>query len=90
MEFQSHAVASHILHHCIAVLFHMVMDGLAHVSQISPWLHLLESLFHRFPGDAHQLLLFRSHIPDHKHTGGIGIIAVEDGGHIHVDDIALL
>ena len=90
MEFQADPVSAEFPDNRVPVTFCMFLNNSAYVSEKTPRLCGLDAFFQTFFRDTHQFLAIFRNFPDHEHTGGIGIIAVEDGGHIHVDDIALL
>ena len=65
------------------------MHRLAHVADGLPGLYFFQSGLNTLAGDFHQLLLFRRGLPDDEHPGGVGIVAVQNGGAVHIDDVAL-
>lgn len=89
MELHAHAVAAHFPDDGVAVFPRQPVNRFAHIAQGFPWLYLVQPGLNALPGDFHQLLLLRRGFPDDEHPGGVGIIAVQNGGAVHVDDIAL-
>ena len=74
----------------IVVLVSMFLDGLAYLVDAVPRLGSLHANLQALLGDTHQLLFLRRGLTDDKHSRSIGIVTVEDGRKINVDDIALL
>ena len=90
MEFQAASVSADLPDHRIAVLHGMLVDRIAHVAQESPRLYMLKADLHALLGDLDQALSLFRYIADHEHAGRIGKVAVQDGGAVHVDDVAVL
>ena len=68
----------------------MFIDRSAYVAQKAPGFDLLEAELDALLGYPHQLFGFLADLPDAEHTGGVGVVAVIDGGDVDVDDVALL
>ena len=90
VELAAHAMSTEIAHHSITVFLAVLLDSMTDVAHKTVWLGSFSTDFEAFLGHSHQLLLLWSRLTDDKHTGSVGIIAVHDGSHIHIDDIALL
>ena len=89
MELHAHAVAAHFPDDGIAVLPGQAVHRFAHVADGLPGLYFFQSGLNTLAGDFHQLLLFRRGLPDDEHPGGVGIVAVQNGGAVYIDDVAL-
>ncbi len=82
-------MAAELSHHRVAVGLRVLVHRGAHIAQMAPGLHGLQALFHGFLGHAHQVGGFGRYLADAEHAGGIGEVAVQDGGAVHVHDVAL-
>ena len=67
----------------------MLLYGMTYVTHEAVWLGGLHAYLQALLGHAHQLLLLGSGLAHDEHAGGIGIIAVENGGEVYIDYIAL-
>ena len=83
-------MAAQVANHAIAVFLSMFLDGMTYVADISLGLSGLQAYLQTFLGDPHLVLFLRSGLTYYKHTRGIGKVAVYDGRHVYVDDVALL
>ena len=91
MELATYTVTAKIANHTIAILLAMLLDGVTDVTHKAVRLCSLHTNLQALLGHANQLLLLRSSLAAHdKHTAGVGVVAIYDGSHIYVDDIALL
>ncbi len=90
MKFQPNTVAADLPHDGIAVFLRMIVNGLRHISQKIPGLHLLQSNVNTFLRHLHKPACFLRYIPKHKHTRGVGKIAFIYSRYIHIDNIAIL
>ena len=89
MEFQADAVSADLADDIEAVGFNVLLNGFCHIAHESPRFYLLEALIDRLFGDFHELFLFRGNLSDAEHAGGVGKIAVQDGGAVNIDDVAV-
>ena len=90
MELQSDTVTAEVAHDGEAVTVGVLLDGVTQVAHkdIRLAAHLL-AYFQTLPGYIDQLLLFGRRAADDEHAAGVGVVAVEDGGAVHIDDVAL-
>ena len=84
------AVSAEVAHDGETVLVGMMGDGIADVADKTVGMTGLDADLQTFTRHIHQFLLLRRRLSDDEHTRGVGIISVEDGRHIDVDDVALL
>ena len=68
----------------------MLLDSMTDITYKRVGLGCLHAYLQTLLGHSHQPLFLGCGLAYDKHARGIGIIPVHDGGHIHVDDIALL
>ena len=90
MEGVAHAMTCQVTHDAIAVLLAMLLDGMANVTHKTERLRSLHAYLQALLGHPDKLLLLGRRLTYYKHTRGIGIIAVDDGCEVHVDDVTLL
>ena len=90
VEVAPYSMTTQVAHHTVVVLLGMLLDGTANLVDTMPGLGGFHTNLQALLGDAHQLFLLRSCLTYYKHTRGIGIVAVENRGEVHIDDIALL
>ena len=88
VEGKPYAVTADFADDGVAVFMGVVGDCLCNVSQKSPGLDLFESQLDTFFGNLYQLFCFLGYLTDAEHTGGVGEVAVVDGGYIDIDDVA--
>ena len=62
---------------------------MGYIAQMAPWLDSGKARFHALACHIDQALTLRRHLAHAEHTRGIRVIAVQNGGAVHVDDIAL-
>ena len=89
MEGIAYPMTSQVTHNTIAVFLAMLLNGMADISHESVGLGGLHAYLQALFCHSHQLFLLWRGLADDEHTTGVGIIAVEDGGEVHVDNIAL-
>ncbi len=89
VELQPHPVAAQIAHHRESVFLGVLLNGIAYVAHETKGVRRLHAYLQALFRHTHQLFLFGSCFSDDEHTGGIREIAVQNGRHIHVDDVAL-
>ena len=89
VKFQPNAVSAECAYHAEAVFMGVARYGLADVAHEAPGLCGFRADFETFLCHAHEFLLFRRRLPYDKHARGVAIIAVEYGGNVYVDDVAL-
>ena len=66
----------------------MFLDGMADIADKSVWFCRLCTDFKTFLGHPDQLFFLWGGLSDDEHSGCIGIITIEDGGKIDIDDVA--
>ena len=90
MELATYAMTAKIANHTITILLAMLLDSMTDITYKRVRLGNLHTDFQAFLGYANQLLLFRSSLAaNDEHTAGVSVIAIYDGCHVHIDDIAL-
>ena len=82
-------MAAQVAHHAIVVLVGMLLDGPAYLVDAVPGFGSLHTYLQTFFGHTHQLFLLRSGLTYYIHTRGVGIVAVQNGGKVDIDDVAL-
>ena len=91
VEFQSYAMTAKVTNHGATVLVCIVGNGISQIAHKDVRLraHLLANL-QTLPSNVNQAFTLGCCLANDEHTAGIGIIAIQDGGTIHVDDVTLL
>ena len=84
------AVAAEVAHNAVAVGLRVALDGVGDVAEVVAGLGLLEAEHQAFVGDVDQLARLQRHIADEVHAAGVAVPAVDDRGHVDVDDVAVL
>ena len=87
MHGQTAAVAADLPHYGKAVLPGVVINIVSDVAQMAPGLQMGDGQLHRFLRHPHQLLRHGRQGAEGKHPGGVAVIAVYDGGAVHIDDV---
>ena len=90
VEVAPYPMTAKVTNDAIVVLVSMFLDGLAYLVDAMPRFSSLHANLQALLGDTHQLFFLRSGLTDDKHSRSIGIVTVEDGREIDIDDIALL
>ena len=68
----------------------MALDGVGNVAEVIAGARLLEPEHQAFVGDVDQLPRFQRDVADQIHAARVAVPAVDDRGHVDVDDIAVL
>ena len=89
VEFETHAVSAEVAHHSVTVFVGVLLDGVADVANKTIRLAGCDAHFEALLGYAHKAFLGGSSLADDVHTRSVGVIAVEDCGDVHIDDVAL-
>ena len=89
MEGIAHTVTCQVAYDTVAEFLAMFLDGVAYVAHKAEGLSSLHTYFQTFPGYPYQLFLLGRCLTYYKHTRGIGIIAVDNGRKVHVNDVSL-
>ena len=76
VESESDPVSAEIPDNRITMAFCIFLYGFAYISQKSPGTGGLYSQFQAFAGDVYQFPIGWGDVADHKHTRGVGKIAV--------------
>jgi len=84
------AVTGQVADNAVAVLLTVLLDSVAYVADEAEGLGGLHAYLQALLGHTHQLFLLGCGLTDDEHAGGVGVVAVEDGGEVDVDDITLL
>ena len=79
-----------VAHHTIVISLAMLLDGIADVAHETPGLGSLHAYLEALLGHTHQLCLLGTGLADDEHARRVGIVAIQDGGEIYVDDVAFL
>ena len=90
VEVFADAVAAEGGDYGVAVFEGVVAAGGVHITEEVPWFGCGNAEIHTFLGDTHELFGFGADITYHKHTGGVSVVAVVDGGDVDVEDVAVL
>ena len=84
------AVAAEIAHHRIAVALGIALDRIADRADADAGPHDGDAAHHRLVGDVDQPpRLHRDALADKEHPARIAVPAVEDHGHVDIEDVAL-
>ena len=84
----THTVSAEITNHAEAVLVGMFGNRVSQVADKAIGMTGFDADLQTFFRHIHQLLLLRGRLANDEHSRSVGIIAVEDRRHIHVDDVA--
>ena len=87
-QINTHAVTAKLGHHAVAMLVRQLGHSRANVADITPGLGGSDALQQTLLSDSYQISGRLAHLANHKHAGGVSIIALVNRGHIHVHDIA--
>ena len=90
MKLQTHAMTSQVTHNTVAILLTMLLDGMADVAHKTERFRGLHANLQTLLGHPDKLLFLGRRLTYYKHTRGIGIVAIDDGRKVHVDDVAFL
>ena len=90
VKLESNSVSANLTNHGVAVFVGMVGYRLCNIPQEAPRLDLLQSQLHALFCHLDQIGCLLAHLTDAEHTGGVGIIAIVNGGNIHIDNISFL
>ena len=90
MEGKADAMTADLPHHMVTLAAGVIGNGLSHIAQRLPGLDLSQTQLHALLGGFHQIQPFFPDTSDTEHPGAVGIIAVQNGGDIHIDDIPVL
>ena len=88
MKIDAHAVSAKLGHHAVAMLMRQLGHSRANITDIAPGLGSFNALQQALLSDSYQISGRLAHLANHKHAGGIGIIALVNRGNVHVDNIA--
>src|SRR5438105_13266927 len=89
MEHASDAVSAEIAHHRKAVTLGVALDRIADRADMHPRTHDRDAAHHRLVGHVDELSrLDRDAIADKEHAAGITVPALDDNGHVDIDDVA--
>ena len=89
VESIARAVASEVAYDRESVLTSVAFDSFSDFSHIMPRLCGFDADFEAFTGAIDETLYTRFYLSDAEHARGISIVAVEDGGDINVEDVAI-
>ena len=89
VESVARAVAGEVAYDGESVLACMAFDGFSDFSHIMPGLCGFDADFEAFAGAIDKTLYARLYLSDAEHARGISIVAVEDGGDIDIEDVAI-
>src|SRR4030095_2503187 len=90
MEQAPEAMAAEIAHHPVAMRLGMALDGVADVANGVAGPRLLDAEHQALVGDIDELAGLQGYVTDEIHAAGVAVPAVEDRGHVDVDDVAVL
>ena len=82
-------MAAELAHHRKALRVSIFVHRGAHIAQQPPRLHRSKACLQRLLGFLHQAALLVGHLADAEHARGVGIVAIQDGGAVDVDDITV-
>ena len=68
----------------------MLLDGGAYVAKARPRLSHPHADVPAFARHLHETLPLGADLADEEHARGVGEVALVDGGHVHVDDVAIV
>ena len=88
MKIDAHAVTAKLGHHAVAMLMRQLGNSRANITDIAPGLSSFNALQQALLSDSYQISGRLAHLANHKHTGGVSIIALVNRGNIHVNNIA--
>ena len=83
-------MAAEFVHDRVAVLFGVLLDGVADVAESGARTHLGDAEPHAFESDITQSSGLDRNFADREHAAGITEIAVLDGGDVDVEDVTVL
>ena len=89
MEGVTNAMTCQVTHDTIAELLAVLLDSMAYVTHKTEGFGSLHANLQTFLGNPYQLFLLGRCLTYYKHTRGIGIIAIDNGRKVHVDDVTL-
>ena len=91
VKLEPYPMSAQIPDHRASVLVGMFGNSVTQVTDKDVWFgtYLLANL-QTFPGNIDQSLTLWSCLANDEHSAGIGIIAIQNGGTIHIDDITFL
>src|ERR1700687_6135318 len=90
MEHAAQPVAAEIAHHAHALRLHKTLNGVPDVAGGGAGFYGGDAAHHRLIGHFHQPFGFAGNRPHRVHPAGIAIPALDDEGHVDVDDVAFL
>ena len=90
VEQAADAVAAEIADDAVAVRLGMALDGVGDVAEMVAGPRLLDAEHQAFVGDVDQLARLQRDVADQVHAAGVAVPAVDDRGHVDVDDVAVL
>ena len=88
VKIDAHAVTAKLSYHAVAMLVGQLGHSGANVTNITPGLGSFNALQQALLSDSYQISGRLAHLANHKHTGGVSIIALVNRGNVHVDNIA--
>ena len=89
VELEADAVAAELADHVEAGGLDAALDGVGHVSEVCPGLDGRETRLDGLAGDLHEAAALVGDLADAEHAAGVREVAVEDGGAVDVDDVAV-
>jgi hypothetical protein len=90
VEHLPQTVAAEIADHRIAVGFGVALDRVGDIAHAVARFRLLDAQHHAFIGDLNQLARLDRGLADQIHAAGVAVPAIDDHGHVNIDDIALV
>ena len=89
VEHLAETVAAEVADHRIAVALGVALDRVRNIAHPVAWLRLLDAQHQALIGDLDQLARLDRGLADQIHAAGVAVPAVDDHGHVDIDDIAL-
>src|SRR5690606_6324950 len=90
VEQPAQAMAAEIAHDAVAVRLGIALDRMGNVAEPRAGLHFRDAAHHRLIGHLDQLLRLDRYLADAIHAARVAVPAVDDRGHVDIDDIAFL
>ena len=90
VEQSAKSMAAEVANNAVAVPFRMALDRMGNISQAVAGLCLFKPQHQAFIGDLDQLLGLKRYVADSIHAACVAMPTVQNGGHVDVDDVAIL
>ena len=90
VEDAAEAVAREVAHDREALRLDVGLDGVADVADTAARLGGGDAAHHRLVGDVAQPARLHADVAHEEHAAGVAVPAVEDGGDVDIDDVAVL